>query len=95
MRTALTTLCGILVGPFAGYFVTFWMYSIRSHNDCMWRFGAWAMSLTVGAPIGLVTCGVIGFCVGCLLDKRAKRRGINQEIAQLDRDAPSRTKEPG
>jgi MFS family permease len=79
MRTALTTLGGVLVGPFAGYFATYWLSYMHRHNDCMWRFGAHFGGLFIGAPVGLVTFGVIGFCVGYLLDKRTNWRRISEE----------------
>ena len=79
MRTILTSLGCILIGPFTGYFVTYWLYSIGSHNDCMWRFAAFGLSLTVGAPLGAVTFAVIGFWVGYRLDTKAKLRLSHQE----------------
>ena len=74
MMKTFATLAGILIGPFVGYFVTYWLSYVQNHNNCMWRFGAHFGGLLMGAPIGLVTFGVIGFWVGYLLDRKAKSR---------------------
>ena len=87
MKTTLTTLAGLLIGPFIGFFVTHFLFYIRSlsHPDCMWRLGALGMGVTVGAPIGLITFGVIGFWVGRLLDKQTKQRLLHQESFGLSK----------
>ena len=79
MRTILTSLGCVLIGPFTGYFVTYWLYSISTHNDCMWRLAALGLSLTVGAPLGAVTFAVIGFWLGYRLDKKVKQRQLDAE----------------
>ena len=84
MRTILTSLGCILIGPFTGYFVTYWLYSIGSHNDCMWRLAAFGLLLTVGAPLGSITFAVIGFWLGYRLDKKAKQQLAHQEESGSD-----------
>lgn len=83
VRIVPTTLGGILIGPFAGYFLTYWLYSIGPDDSCMWELGAMGLSLFVGAPVGLVTFGLTGFWFGCLLDKKAKRRLLDEGDSEL------------
>jgi hypothetical protein len=83
-RTVLATLGGVLTGPFAGFFVAWWLYSlVGPHNSCMWWFEAFAWSLFGGAPVGLVTFAVIGFWVGDRLDRKAKLRLSDEGNSQL------------
>jgi MFS family permease len=85
-RTVLSTVVGVLVGPFIGYFVAWWLYSIiGSHTSEMWWFGAFALALFIGAPLGLVTFGVIGFLVGRLLDNRAKGQLLDEQTGRIER----------
>ena len=76
------TLADILIGPLVGYFLTYWLTYLNHHNDCMWRFGAHFGGLLIGAPIGLLTFGVIGFWVGYRLDKGAKARPSEEGTSQ-------------
>ena len=78
MKIVLTAVGGMLIGPFAGYHGMYWLSSLGSHHDCWWRTGAFVGSIFFGVPIGVVTFGLIGFWVGYLLDKRAKRRRSNE-----------------
>lgn len=84
MRTVITAVGGILIGPFAGYYGMYGVISILPHHDCMWRLGAFAMSLFVGAPLGAVTFAVIGFCVGYRLDKKARLQQPHQDESISD-----------
>jgi hypothetical protein len=74
MKVLLAAVGGILIGPFAGFLGMFWLCSVVPHHDCMWRFGALFGSIIYGGAAGMVTFGLIGFGVGFLLDKRAKRK---------------------
>ena len=80
------TLAGVLVGPFIGFFVTWLIYSVvGSRSSCMWQFEALAWSMFLGAPVGLLAFGVIGFRVGKRLDEKAKCR-LPDEGSSLDRE---------
>jgi MFS family permease len=79
MKIVLTAVGGILIGPFAGFFGTYWLCSLNAHHDCMWRFGAFFASVLIGGPVGMLALGLTGFCVGYWLDKRAKRRRSEEE----------------
>jgi MFS family permease len=85
-RTVLSTVIGVLVGPFVGYLVAWWLYSmIGPHTSEMWWFGAFALALFIGAPLGLVTFGVIGFLVGRLLDNRATGQLLDEQTGHIGR----------
>jgi hypothetical protein len=43
-----TTLAGLMIGPVVGFYGTYWLYSLGTHHDCMWRLDACAMSACVG-----------------------------------------------
>ena len=77
MKTVLTIVGGILIGPVAGYYVTYWLSYMQHHNDCMWRFGAHFGGLLFGAPVGAVTFAGLGFWLGYRLDKKAKQRQLD------------------
>ena len=79
MKTLLTALCGILIGPVAGYYVTYWLSYLNHHGDCMWRFGAHFGALLIGAPIGAVTFALLGFWLGHRLDKKPKQRQLESD----------------
>ncbi len=65
------TIVGLVIGPFAGFFGKYSLFYIRSlfRADCMWRLEAAGVSLFIGAPLGLVTFGLIGRWAGKLLDE--------------------------
>jgi hypothetical protein len=69
MMRIITTLGGMLFGPVAGFFGTFWVCSLfRPKGDCMWKLDALGYSFVIGVPVGLLTCGGIGFWIGYLAD---------------------------
>ena len=80
MKT-LTAFAGILAGPVVGFCATYSLFYIRSlfHADCMWRLEACGVSLLLGAPIGLITFGTIGFWMSRRLDESLKQQ-ISQEV---------------
>lgn len=85
MKTVLTILGGILIGPVAGYYVMYWLSYLNHHGDCMWRFGAHFGGLLMGAPIGAITFGGFGFWLGYRLDKKLKQRQLEND---RDSDTP-------
>ena len=80
MRAIFSCLGVILIGPVTGFFGTYFLYSLGTQNDCMWKLAALGLSLTIGASLGAVTFGVIGFCVGYRLDKQGKQQLSKQEM---------------
>ena len=78
MRVILTTL-GVLIGPFAGFFGSYPVFHAIYYKGCMTGFDVLAKMLTVGAPLGAVTFGVLGFWLGYRLDKRVKQRQLDDK----------------
>ena len=86
MKIVLTILGGILIGPLAGYYGIFWLYEVQTHHHVLARLEELQQalaSLFLGVPLGAVTFAVIGFLVGYMLDKRAKRRRSDKVSSQL------------
>ncbi len=84
MRAILTTL-GFLIGPFAGFYGSYPVFHAIYYKGCMTGLAVLGMSLTVGAPLGAVTFGVIGFWVGYRFDKKSKQRQLDdQEASELE-----------
>ena len=80
MKTVLACLGGILIGPFAGFYMAYGLSYLTHHGDCMWRFGAFFGSLFTGAPLGAVTFAGLGFWLGYRIDKKkAKQRQSDDE----------------
>jgi lysylphosphatidylglycerol synthetase-like protein (DUF2156 family) len=74
-KTGLSIL-GALIGSVAGCVGMFFLYGALPHHGCgVTRMGeAAALSLFVGAPLGLVTFSLIGLWLGSLLEHKAKAK---------------------
>jgi hypothetical protein len=80
-RTVLTIIAGLLTGPIVGFCVTYCLCYVIYRDNCMWELIAMGLSLFFGAPVGLVTFGVIGFRVGRRLDEKTQRRLLPEEAS--------------
>ena len=80
-KIILTTIGGMVIGSVTGYYVVYWLAYLDRSGDCMWRLMAWIRGLSLGAPLGAITFGLIGFGIGYLLDKMAKQRQLDDEKA--------------
>ena len=82
MMRIILTLGGMLFGPVAGFFGTFWVCSLfRPKGDCMWKLDALGYSFVIGVPVGLLICGGIGFWIGYLADTADLQKGTRHQIA--------------
>ena len=83
MRAILTTL-GVLIGTVAELFGMWHVYCHGRTPIMDAGLEAFFLSLFIGAPIGAVTFGVIGFWLGYRLDKKAKQRQLDEENSELE-----------
>ena len=86
MKIALAII-GALIGPFAGFFGTWYVYTYGRAVGMDAGLEAFFFSLFAGAPLGLITFCLIGLWLGRLLEPVAKDNVADSDEEELEMHA--------